>query len=138
MAMNEVLDMVAETEGKITVLAQAPTDISAKPLGHPPPEGLAGGEWGTTTFVGPQTGALAIAALPTVIGWIIILLFLPSDKTDVYKLGDKLYTPNGGKILVACKSNHFVCKFSLHRFLIHQNFTRMRLLATLRSASLST
>ena len=64
MAMNEVLDMVAETEGKITVLAQAPTDISAKPLGHPPPEGLAGGEWGTTTFVGPQTGALAIAALP--------------------------------------------------------------------------
>lgn len=95
MAMNEVLDIVSESEGKITILAQAPTDISKKPLGHPPPEGLAGGEWGTTTFVGPLTGALAIAALPTVVGWAIILLFCPCDKTDVYRLGDKLYTPNG-------------------------------------------
>lgn len=95
MAMNQVLDLVAEAEGKVTVLAQAPQDISAKPMGHPPPEGLGGGEWGSTTFVGPQTAALAIAAIPTVIGWAIILLFLPTDKTDVYRLGDKLYTPNG-------------------------------------------
>lgn len=92
MAMNEILDLVAEAEGKLTVLAQAPLDISKKPMGHPPPEGLAGGEWGSTTFVGPITAALAIAALPTVIGWIIILLFLPCDRTDVYKVNGKLYS----------------------------------------------
>lgn len=95
MAMNEVLDLVSESEGKLTILAQAPLDISKTPMGHPPPEGLAGGEWGTTSFVGPITAALTVAAIPTVIGWLIILLFLPSDRTDVYKVNGKLYTPNG-------------------------------------------
>ena len=95
--MPEVLEMVSEAEGKITVLAQAPLDLGQKLLSHPPPEGLAGGEWGSTTYVGSLTGALAIAGIITGIGWIIILLFCPSDKIDVYKLDGKLFTPNGGE-----------------------------------------
>lgn len=111
LAMNEVLDIVSEAEGKVTILAQAPQDITtAKPLGHPPPEGLAGGEWGTTTFVGPQTAALAIASIPSIIGWIIILLFAPSDQTDVYKVNGKLYTPNGEFYKTATTKNFEVRK----------------------------
>lgn len=113
MAMNEVLDMVSEAEGKVTVLAQAPIDISDKPLGHPPPEGLAGGEWGSTTYVGPLTAALAIAAIPTVIGWAIILLFAPCDKTDVYRVNGKLYTPNG-EFYKSATSRNFELRKSEH------------------------
>lgn len=93
--MAEVLSKISDVEGKVTILAQAPFDFSKKLMGHPPPEGLAGGEWGTTSYVGSQTAGLAIAAIPTVIGWAIILLIAPSDYTDVYKVGGNLYTPNG-------------------------------------------
>jgi len=113
MAMNEVLDIVSEAEGKMTVLAMAPTDISVKPLGHPPPEGMAGGEWGSTTFVGPQTASLAVAAIPTVIGWAIILLFAPTDKTDVYRMNGKLYTPNG-EFYKTASSRNFEIRKSEH------------------------
>lgn len=113
MAMNEVLDLVAECEGKLTILAQAPLDISKKVLGHPPPEGLGGGEWGSTTFIGPLTAALAIAALPTVIGWLIILLFIPCDRTDVYKCNGKLYTPNG-QFYKSATARNFQIRHSEH------------------------
>lgn len=60
-----------------------------------PPPGRSGGTWGTTTFVGSLTWAAAIAALPTIIGSIIILLFLPLDKMDVYRSDGKLYSVTG-------------------------------------------
>jgi hypothetical protein len=48
--MSEVLAMVSEAEGKISILAQAPQDLTmVKFMSHPPPEGLADGVWGTTT-----------------------------------------------------------------------------------------
>jgi hypothetical protein len=48
--MNNVLSMVLEAEGKVSILAQAPQDLTVvKFMSHPPPEGLAGGLWGTTT-----------------------------------------------------------------------------------------
>ena len=42
------------------------------------------GVWGTTTYVGPMTWSLAIIAAPTVIGFILIMLFFPVDERDVY------------------------------------------------------
>jgi hypothetical protein len=48
--MNVVLSMISEAEGKVSILAQAPQDLTmVKFMSHPPPEGLAGGVWGTTT-----------------------------------------------------------------------------------------
>lgn len=61
-------------------------------------------------YVGPQTGSLSIAALPTIVGWILILMFLPSDETDVYRVGGKLYTPNGEFYKSATKHNFEVRK----------------------------
>ena len=60
-----------------------------------PPPGRSNGCWGTTTFVGSLTWAAAIAAIPTVIGPFIILLFLPLDKMDVYRTDGKLYSATG-------------------------------------------
>ncbi|CAB9526775.1 expressed unknown protein [Seminavis robusta] len=108
--MSEVLAMVTEAEGKITVMAQAPQDLSEKILGHPPPEGLGGGQWGSTSYVGAQTGAFAIISLITVVGWAIILLLLPSDWMDVYMVDGKLYTPSGEFFKSATKHNFEVRK----------------------------
>jgi small-conductance mechanosensitive channel len=61
-------------------------------------------------YVGPLTGSFAIAAIITIIGWIPILLLLPSDETDVYRVGGKLYTPNGEFYKSATKFNFEVRK----------------------------
>ncbi|KAL3940034.1 MAG: hypothetical protein SGBAC_005337 [Bacillariaceae sp.] len=74
------------------------------------PEGLDGGTWGTTTYVGPLTLSLALAALPTVVGSIIVLLFCPVDQEEVYSLNDKLYLPSGKLFKAASKKNFFVRK----------------------------
>mmetsp|Transcript_36461 Transcript_36461/g.88311 ORF Transcript_36461/g.88311 Transcript_36461/m.88311 type:complete len:369 (+) Transcript_36461:108-1214(+) len=84
---------------------------NAEPL--QPPPGLSGGIWGTTTYVGPLTWACAVAALPTVVGWMIILLFCPLDKTDVYKVDEKLYTVDG-KVYKAASSHNFCVTKSEH------------------------
>lgn len=75
------------------------------------PAGLAeGGTWGTTTYVGPLTFSLALGALPTVIGAILILLFLPLDQKEVYKLDEKLYLPSGTLFKAATKNNFIIRK----------------------------
>ena len=60
--------------------------------------------------MGPQTGAFAIAAIITIVGWIPILLLLPSDEIDVYRVGGKLYTSNGEFYKSATKHNFEVRK----------------------------
>jgi len=76
-----------------------------------PPPGLSdSGVWGTTTYVGPKTWAFAIAAIPTVFSPFIILLFCPLDQTDVYKLDDKLYTPDGKSYKAASSHNFAIAK----------------------------
>ena len=77
---------------------------------HPDPPGRSGGAWGTTTYVGPLTYALALASVPSLIGWIIILLFLPLDQRDVYKVGGSLYTPDGEFYKTASEHNFEVRK----------------------------
>ncbi|CAJ1969776.1 unnamed protein product [Cylindrotheca closterium] len=79
----------------------------------PPPPGLSGGIWGTTTYVGPLTFACAVASIQTIIGWIIILLFCPVDKMDVYKVEDKLYTADG-KLYKAASTHNFAVSKSEH------------------------
>jgi hypothetical protein len=71
-----------------------------------PPPGRSGGEWGTTTYVGPLTWALAIASIPSIIGWMIVLLFLPLDTLDVYKADGKLFTADG-KFSKSATSHNF-------------------------------
>jgi hypothetical protein len=61
----------------------------------PPTGSRTDDQWGTTTFVGPLTWAVAIASIPTIIGWFIILLFFPLDQRDVYNIDGKLYTLDG-------------------------------------------
>lgn len=75
-----------------------------------PPSGRSGGEWGTTTFVGALTWAASIAAIPSLIGPFIIMLFLPLDKMDVYKQGDKLYSGDGSYYKGATPHNFAVEK----------------------------
>jgi hypothetical protein len=83
----------------------------AKMTGLLPPTGCSkGGQWGTTTFVGPLTWAVAIASIPTIIGWIIILLFCPLDQRDVYKVGGKLYTADGAFYKSASEHNFEIRK----------------------------
>lgn len=84
------------------------THTSGTPL-----ELAAGGTWGTTTYVGPLTWSLAFGALPTVIGSIIILLFLPLDQEEVYKLDNKLYLPSG-KLYKAANEHNFMIRKSEH------------------------
>ena len=80
---------------------------------HPDPPGRSGGQWGSTTFVGPLTFAVAIACIPSLIGWIIVLLFLPLDQRDVYKVGGSLYTPNG-EFYKSATENNFEVRKSEH------------------------
>ena len=80
-------------------------------MAHPSPPGkAAGGQWGTTTYVGPITWGLAIASLYTIIGWIIVLLFCPSDQRDVYKIDNKLYLADGTYYKPATEHNFAIQK----------------------------
>lgn len=78
-----------------------------------PPPGRSGGEWGSTTYVGPLTWALAIASIPSVFGWMIVLLFCPVDSLDVYKADGKLFTPDG-KFYKSASSHNFEIAKSDH------------------------
>ena len=53
------------------------------------------GHWGTTSYIGPLSAAIAIVAIPTIIGAPILLLFFPMDQRDVYCCNGALYKPNG-------------------------------------------
>jgi hypothetical protein len=53
------------------------------------------GHWGTTSYIGPLSASIAIAALPTIIGAPILLLFFPMDQRDVYCCNGNLYLPSG-------------------------------------------
>lgn len=74
------------------------------------PNGLSDGIWGTTTYVGPRTLSLFICALPTVIGAIIILMFFPVDRSEVYNVDGRLYLPNGTVYKNATSSNFYIRK----------------------------
>lgn len=107
MTLKDVLALIHETEGTIKVEAYENLALTALKQHRPPPGLNAGGEWGTTTYIGPMTGAFAFAAIPTIIGWAIILLFCPMDKLDVYKINGNLYTPNGDFFKTASSKNFF-------------------------------
>ena len=53
------------------------------------------GHWGTTSYIGPLSAAIAIVSIPTIIGPLICLLFFPMDQRDVYCCNGALYKPNG-------------------------------------------
>lgn len=72
-----------------------------------------GGHWGTTTYIGPQTVALAIVSVITVVGWIIVLLFCPLDERDVYRRDGNLYHVNGDYCKTA-SSHNFLIRHSRH------------------------
>lgn len=76
-----------------------------------PPPGRSGGEWGTTTYVGALTWAAAICAIPSIVGWAIILLFLPLDSMDVYKVEGKLYAADGKYYKGVTEHNFEVVKY---------------------------
>jgi hypothetical protein len=70
------------------------------------PPRMSGGEWGTTTYIGPFTWSMATASFLTVIGWIPILLFCPLDQEEVYRVDGKLYTPSGEYFKAATEHNY--------------------------------